>query len=795
MSNVAQGNALRDDVYQLLQSAKKSNVKREYLLLHKTVDVYYEESSLFQRQTQKLAIECKTDKKFGNTLFSDIYTDYNPLYQQGLVTTVIIITTAIPSPQALKGVVETSWMVHLTYEEFVSSLMNFDLYIQSMQARFKDNGLDSYYVPINDNSGQALSQTIQQWLESDSSKPRAILAGYGMGKTSFALYLTNQAIEQYKKCMSSRIPIYIKLGDLYNEQNLEGLICRMFSSQYVVHGFTYDLFCDYNRNGRFVFILDGFDEMKHAMTFTHFYKNFRELNKLVVKHSKVILLGRPNIFSSDDEKDTVLHGVKNIGDIQGIDPDMPDYKEIEVNVFNHEQLQQFVNMFMGYLYENMLHQRDWLTIEFVEKRKFEILNSNYQELIKRPVHANMLCKVALSSDRSIQDYTRYQLYDEFIKLIYGREMEKAVRNDTDLETRQEFIQQLAWKLWQHGGQSSFTYDMIEKTNPLDKLEQAPYEDMLKELVTGSILDSKGEGLFHFSHRSFQEFLVSKVILHLQLTQNNIEAISSALNDEVIAFIVESDQAAELATNMIENMTDYRGTISLRFTSFIINNIPTFTDDKWEYLFNPWAIYFYGLSHGQLIDILNSQHINSYINIRNASDSDSILTLILTSFLCNTKKEAGYALGAMIFESLPMIERVRLHKGRIQDSVTVETKQQYEFINALLRSLSYEYNADGELTNISISCTECVKNILNYTSVPISKENVHVDIDSVVFNYSVRNFDPWFAAYSDYKDKGMKYRSTFTNFLRSKPQAKHFTLVNKTETNRTAKPILKLKNNS
>lgn len=102
----------------------------------------------------------------------------------------------------------------------------------------------------------------------DDYTPIAILAGYGMGKTSFSTMLASKFASQCLSGETSRIPIYLKLGDIFNEQGIEGLVCKYFASQYNVSGFTYPLFLEFNRLGRFLIILDGFDEMKHAMSFS-----------------------------------------------------------------------------------------------------------------------------------------------------------------------------------------------------------------------------------------------------------------------------------------------------------------------------------------------------------------------------------------------------------------------------------------------------------------------------------------------------------------------------------------------
>jgi len=69
--------------------------------------------------------------------------------------------------------------------------------------------------------------------------------------------------------------------------NLEGLLGKQFTFRSIVNNYNYYLFLALSIRGRFVFILDGFDEMKRTMSWGTLRYNLQQLNQLVSPNSKV----------------------------------------------------------------------------------------------------------------------------------------------------------------------------------------------------------------------------------------------------------------------------------------------------------------------------------------------------------------------------------------------------------------------------------------------------------------------------------------------------------------------------
>ena len=300
-TTVEKGNQFRYDVAQLLRAAHYYNVETEKRIGSKKVDIYFEEKSL--GAVRKVGVECKNYKTplTKADISRDIYPDYNVLIQSHQLDQILIIANHDLNADARSYINDTPCFSFMTFMELQNNLMDFTSYQIGIKLQYKEEGLDEYYIHPQFTNNKDLEDHILSWLSSNSSRPIAILAGYGMGKTSFARHMAyTVTTKQIPSCIS-RIPVLIKLGDISSEQGLEGLLGKVLAANSAVGNYHFDIFMELNRRGRFFIILDGFDEMKHTMSWNQFKYNFSQLNRLIVENSKILLLGRPSAFLSDAE--------------------------------------------------------------------------------------------------------------------------------------------------------------------------------------------------------------------------------------------------------------------------------------------------------------------------------------------------------------------------------------------------------------------------------------------------------------------------------------------------------------
>lgn len=159
--------------------------------------------------------------------------------------------------------------------------------------------------------------------------------------------------------------------------------------------------------------------------------------------------------------------------------------------------------------------------KWVEQRVAELVSGRFDQLLERPVHAQMLCEIAAHPDQLRTDMSVYELFDSFVHYLLLRELEKRGRDkDFPIKVRRRLNASLAWWLWERGGASTTTLNDIpqplcdEATRDISHSLQK--EEMRRELIQGCLIE-KGAQTIYF-HRSIQEFLAAEHLIETDLLQ-------------------------------------------------------------------------------------------------------------------------------------------------------------------------------------------------------------------------------------------------------------------------------------
>lgn len=113
------------------------------------------------------------------------------------------------------------------------------------------------------------------------------------------------------------------------------------TSDFAVRNYTFDLFMELNRQGRFVVIFDSFDEMKHGISWTSFLRNMEEIKRLVTPLSKIVIGGRPSIFLDQNEQHEALQDQYHVGGKWIRESTFLGFDEISLEMFNEREIQFF----------------------------------------------------------------------------------------------------------------------------------------------------------------------------------------------------------------------------------------------------------------------------------------------------------------------------------------------------------------------------------------------------------------------------------------------------------------------
>lgn len=588
--NPGSGDRLRDQAADLLSSIY-GTAQIEHRVHGKKADVFFEKHEF--GKTSRIYVEAKDyNRPLHRNDLVKILTDYGGILKKNAPAMLLVVTRsglAADGQEFVQG--ETSELAHQTIWEIETNLINLDQYLVHLREQLEQSGLDEYYVesgfsvrpskevahrPLEkrtaaffDQSKSILSQLLDWAVREDDGTPVAVLGGYGSGKTSLATKLAAELAEVAFHSPHERQPVLIRLGGISSYSNIEGLLAGFFTSEFPIPNFNCHNFLNLNQKGRFVVILDGFDEMKHSMSWPDFQAQVRALLKLHGPRSKVLLLGRPSAFLSEMEDRYILKGEKPVGDDWVRLPDWPQFHELVLNDFASYEREQFIK---GYLRFATAKVSGFDPVE--RARTTNRIADSDPELFKKPVHSKILTDLATDPRFDLEKFrggsSRWVLYKEFLVSIYQREAEKSVRRGISAERRLEFLRDLTFWLWsEKGTQISFQVDQLPNHlfSGLPLIDPDDRSPLCRELLTGSVLERKAGDVFFFGHRSFAEFLVADRMLRNIPSPEDHQMYSEAFVDGVRAFIEDANRP-DMVKTWASSLSHAHGVISQGYLDFL-----------------------------------------------------------------------------------------------------------------------------------------------------------------------------------------------------------------------------------
>jgi predicted NACHT family NTPase len=705
------GNELRDRVYKLCVAAGMRNVEREYSVGGKSADVYFEDVRGFDG-TKRFAVECKHyAKQLGENEWTAIYSGYSS--RRGSFDRLLIISEVGVTQNFREGVKANSdWVTELTWQKFLFHLIDFRSYFQSISLLRNADNLMQYYVPPLDVDQQDLEELIKTWIDGNSNQPLAFLAGYGMGKSSLAKYLASTMGPKFEDGSFDRIPVYIKLGGLFDQQNIDSLITHYFTSEHQIASMTPSLFKEMNRLGLLLLIFDGFDEMKHGMTFKDFKHIFSQIKKLVEGQARVMVLGRPSALTSDSDR-SVLFGnhEDTVNPIVCALQDEVTFKEIQIAEFNDDQLKLFVPNFLKSLNcELQLRDKGILPEDMLETRAQDVLADKFRALIRRPVHAQMLCRIALfKPDVKLTQTSTYELYQSFVLLIIEREVEKPARYAIDRDQRLSFITDTAWYFWPDKGLTGFTLDQLKAANFSLPEKQKPNDDIYREMLVGSLLERKFESLYYFSHRSFQEYLVAQYIISSSSLLNDIEKVNRDFTSEILVFVRESAHIDEVAKKVFEALGSLNRPINTKLLKLF------------EHIdFKAFSIHIDSLVPSNLTPKqcfiaaeIHYRYAKGFLNLKQLHNGECRAAALMG--LMKIFGDVSYALelrsvlSFILYFSKPLVQKANSTKDKLRNQIVLKSREESIWAKAFL-SLESRFNTNKEFVSLTIDSAVLFKTL-------------------------------------------------------------------------------------
>lgn len=359
----------------------------------------------------------------------------------------------------------------------------------------------------------------------------AILGDSGMGKSSACIFLASHLAYQFlqRDYSVQKIPILLSLESLVSH-NLLGKDIKTIMSLLLFINVDSSLIDRFVNEGRFVFILDGFDEIADKADHSRIVKNLNNLDPILFSKCKTVLTCRTHFFVNQEQIEQVLIGGSNAGtELYAL------FKE-RTTAFNIVELQDFSVDEIKRLITNISNEQPdeiWSTICGLY---------NLEDLSKRPILLILILKTLPNLKISNSPINRAEIYRTYVEFWLTREAGR-IETDIDITRKEKFIESIAIELWKR---SLVSMSYVElQTNIRNEYSDEIFSNidfLMRDYDTrnASFLNRDDDGYYKFMHKSFMEyFTASYLVRSINSNKEGMESWNIKWFDkEVASFISE-----------------------------------------------------------------------------------------------------------------------------------------------------------------------------------------------------------------------------------------------------------------
>lgn len=378
-----------------------------------------------------------------------------------------------------------------------------------------------------------MHSTVESWLKCPDRQGLLILGDYGTGKTTFLQrFAAYQAQEFLREPDTQRCPVLLYLKDFPGGIDARALLLAI-SDAVGDPGVNRNLVERLLRRGRFLLLLDGFDEMGLQVDARTRRTAFVSLFKLMLlPGAKVIISGRPGYFPSWQELESVLDLVGgtlgNVGELR--------VEALTIAPFDDDQIEKY------------LHSFQWNESDLTLSRIKEVIRRvyNLRELAERPFLLDLIVKTIPVLDKyELQEISPGRLYEVYTERWLSREYAKGeFRWLIQRSEKKAFMVELAWQMLVRGSLRIHFSELADWVRSYFSVANPETIDYLaQDIRTCSFLSRDDEGHYAFVHRSFMEFFVGLRLVEAVERGDKFEkmiegAPANALTENSIAFAID-----------------------------------------------------------------------------------------------------------------------------------------------------------------------------------------------------------------------------------------------------------------
>lgn len=420
-----------------------------------------------------------------------------------------------------KELAETSGIEAVSYDALQNQLIDFRPYLQRLLDDYAASSVARWFIDLSysESEDYALGDTsvlnrpledaVNRLLIKEDKSRLALLGNFGTGKSTWCRKYAHDLAKAYLAGGAGRVPVVVTLSDYDANLDIQQLVLNTLQFTY---GMRIDaaICLELQRLGRFLFLLDGFDEMAKRVDADVVRENLRELEKLArIPENKFVVTCRTHFF-----RDRLHAGV------------LKDFSVLYIPEWGEAELREYLKKRFADTWERQIDRIHG--------------THNLAELAQTPLFLEMITETLPKLGEEVR---RGELYEKYTSSWIDEQSQRRGAR-LDAAARMAFVIDLAVRLFRESKLSCHYSEFPKILKARFEVQDAAQMDYLQHDVQScTFVTRTPAGHYEFRHKSFMEFFVARAMAE-QIRGANHDLLSLRIMPvEIRQFLAELLQSA------------------------------------------------------------------------------------------------------------------------------------------------------------------------------------------------------------------------------------------------------------
>lgn len=498
-STVKKGRKLEDEVADIYRNIDGVvHVIQNHSIMGIQIDIYVEMEGSDGIKV-KYAIDAKN---YNSNVSSDharkCITDFNVLRQQNKIDKGVIVAAIGFTKDANAAVIDAGHTA-LVISDLRKRALDFSSYLNAWIKSYEQDELPRMlkYISLTAKKTEGtsignLDKYLLKWLKGEGNHI-TLLGNYGTGKSTTLKHIMNIQAQKYLDDPDNeRIPIFIELKGFRQAPKSRQLITDILVNEFSLN-INYRKFQELNEKGKFLIILDGFDEMADRVFDGLPNEHFDELSAFACDKGKVILSSRTHYFK-DHEQLLEVHAQGS--DLLSQVETRNGFEILFLNSFSEKDINEYLKT---------VYESNWEHYKSVIKKTYDLYS-----LAEVPILLNMIVQTLPDMINKGIQINRPAIYEIFTEKWLNRDNWRRALHKSE---RLYFCIQLALYFYTNQQNSVHWSDLPRFIREYFKERVKSHSDLDifdADIRTSNFLKRKEDsGQYSFIHKSFMEYFVAR----------------------------------------------------------------------------------------------------------------------------------------------------------------------------------------------------------------------------------------------------------------------------------------------